>query len=161
MKIADDVRHRAAEKISQTRENKTPDRTADRVEQQEAPERHPPDAARNAHRDANPVDVFRQDDGESAELIDQSLDARLRHFIKGVILDRVTRKTPDAVAERVADDAADRSGDEHFQKTVRTEKIAVRHHARQQQRDVALDRAQREYRVNAPRFDELRNLFHR
>jgi hypothetical protein len=73
----------------------------------------------------------------------------------------VARETPDAVAERIADDAAEHSGQKDFQKTVGAEKIAVRHDAREQQGNVALDRAESENRVNAPGFDDLRNLFHR
>jgi hypothetical protein len=70
------------------------------------------------------------------------------------------KKPPDPVSDAVADHAAQSSGEKDFEKTVPAEKSAVRHRARHQERDVALDRAERENRVDAVVGDELRKVFH-
>ena len=51
--------------------------------------RHSADAVKQTHRGANAVDVFGNDDGETAEFFHQALDARLRHFIKAIIFNRL------------------------------------------------------------------------
>lgn len=56
--VADNICHRAAEKIADTAEKQNPDRTAYKIEKQKSAERHFADAVEKTHRDAQPVNIF-------------------------------------------------------------------------------------------------------
>ena len=95
--------------------------------------RHSADTVKQTHRGANAVDVFGNDDGETAEFFQKALDARLRHFIKAVIFNRFAKQSPDKITETVADQTAERSGEINFKKTVWTEITVMSQNSRQQQ----------------------------
>ena len=159
--IADNARNRAAEKKADARQDERPNDAADRVEHQKSHIAHSADAVKQAHRRADAVDIFGNNQREVAEFIDQTFDARSRHFVKTIILDRFAKHPPDEISDVVADDAAERSRQKDAPETVFTEKIAVRHRARNQQGNVALNGAKHENGVDSVLFDELGKMFHK
>ena len=83
---------------------------------------------------------------------------RLSDLIEAVVFCVLVKDASDAVTETIADDAAERSENYDLQKTIVAEKGAVGENARQEQRHIALDRAEREDGNNAEFRDKFVKL---
>src|SRR5882672_6762199 len=104
---------------------------------------------------AQPVNVFRKKDGESAKVISQSFHAWLGGAIETKIANALTKLATGEVGDVVADAAAERAGKNHPGKTVIAEKGFVGEDAGQQQREVALNHYEAEDRVETIATDEV------
>ena len=71
-----------------------------------------------------------------------------------------SEQTPDEISDVIADDAAEHSRQKNLQKTIRTKKRAVRHHAGQKQSNVAFDGAKSENRKYTVISDNFGYVFH-
>ena len=98
---------------------------------------------------------------ESAELVDELFNTRLRHLIEAIVLRILVGHSPDRVADAVTSHAAERAEDDDLQKTIMAEESAMGHRAGNEQRDIAFDGTQREDRVNTVLLDYLGQMIHK
>src|SRR5690606_7985555 len=110
--IADDGRNSSAKEITKSREYHYPKPAAYGVQHDKAEKRHFTYAVKNAHRQAYAVYIFRNDEGEASEFIDQPFDPRLRYAVIAIVLRILMKKPAHSVTEQVAGHSAERSGKE-------------------------------------------------
>src|SRR5882724_8592645 len=108
-----------------------------------------------ARRPAQTVNIFRKKDRESAEVVSQTLHARLGGAIEAEIANTFAKLPTGEVGDIVASRATQRAGKEHPGKTVFTEKVTVRKDTSQQQREVALNHHEEKDRIEAIAADKV------
>src|SRR5258708_6350391 len=86
----------------------------------------------------------------------QSLHAFLRAAVETKVANCFVAGTTDRESDVVTRKPAQRAPKQHRRETVTAEKVVVGQHARQQQRDVALDHSEEEHGVEAVQLDQVR-----
>src|SRR6266481_29457 len=89
-------------------------------------------------------------------MFSQSLHAILRSAIETKVANCLVAGTTDRESEVITRKPAQRAPKQHARETVTAEKVVVGQHAREQQRDVALDHSEEEHGVEAVQLDQVR-----